>query len=49
MSLLQGEEMPKLWFHLQTADLNEQVDTLKSELGSQIMTHAPLQAQERMR
>ena len=49
MSLLQGEEMRKLWFYLQTADSNEQVDYLKSERSSQIMTHAPLQAQEFMR
>ena len=49
MSLLQGEEMRKLWFYLQTADSNEQVDNLKSERSSQIMTHSPLQAQELMR
>ena len=41
--------MRKLWFHLQTADSNEQVDNLKLERSSQIMTHAPLQAQEPMR
>ena len=50
MSLFQGEEMRKLWFHLQTADSNEQVQrSLKSERSSQIMTHVPLQAQELMR
>ena len=50
MSILQGEEMRKLWFHLQTADSNEQVQrSLKSERSSQIMTHVPLQAQELMR
>ena len=49
MSLLQGEEMRELWFYLQTADSNEQVDYLKSERSSQIMTHAPLKAQELMR
>ena len=42
--------MRKLWFHLQTADSNEQVQrSLKPERSSQIMTHAPLQAQELMR
>ena len=42
--------MRKLWFHLQTADSNEQVQrSLKPERSSQIMTHVPLQAQELMR
>ena len=41
--------MRKLWFHLQTADSNEQVYNSNSERSSQIMTHAPLQAQEPVR